>query len=85
MGTYIGQSSPFPWYTSLQHSSSSLLSGSTTTKGPYIIGLTGGIASGKSSISKYLESISDGGIVRVDCDQLAHQVYLPETETFKKV
>ena len=34
---------------------------------PYIIGLTGGIASGKSAICKRLEGL---GAVSVDCDKL---------------
>lgn len=39
---------------------------------PYIIGLTGGIASGKSSVSEYLQSFGCG---YVNCDKLAHKVY----------
>ena len=34
---------------------------------PYVIGLTGGIASGKSSVCKRLESM---GAAIVDCDKL---------------
>lgn len=39
---------------------------------PYIIGLTGGIASGKSSISEHLEALGCGCI---NCDQIAHRMY----------
>jgi len=49
---------------------------------PYIIGLTGGIASGKTHIAKYLDSL---GAFLIDCDQLGHQAYLPGTPTFDKV
>ncbi len=37
-----------------------------------IIGITGGIASGKSLISNYLESI---GYTVIDCDKISHQAY----------
>ena len=37
---------------------------------PYIIGLTGGSASGKSSIARYLETLGAGVI---DCDKLGHK------------
>ena len=36
---------------------------------PYVIGLTGGSASGKSSIAKYLQGLGAGII---DCDKLGH-------------
>ncbi|KAI5751570.1 hypothetical protein M8J77_008759 [Diaphorina citri] len=39
---------------------------------PYIIGLTGGIASGKSTIAKYLETLGAG---LINCDQLGHRAY----------
>ncbi|XP_012256284.2 bifunctional coenzyme A synthase [Athalia rosae] len=41
---------------------------------PYIIGLTGGIASGKSSVGKKLQSLGAG---LVNCDQIAHDLYRP--------
>jgi phosphopantetheine adenylyltransferase/dephospho-CoA kinase len=41
-------------------------------KKPYIIGLTGGIASGKSSIAEKLRGLGAGVI---NCDQIAHQTY----------
>ena len=51
-------------------------------KEAYIIGLTGGIASGKSSIAKRLRRL---GAVVIDCDKLGHTAYEPGTETFEKV
>jgi len=41
---------------------------------PYIIGLTGGIACGKTSITKRLENL---GAFPINCDKLGHQAYLP--------
>lgn len=46
--------------------------GNLRPKNPYIIGLTGGIASGKTTIGKYLESIGFGYI---SFDLLAHKTY----------
>jgi phosphopantetheine adenylyltransferase/dephospho-CoA kinase len=40
------------------------------TEGPYVIGLTGGSASGKSNIARYLEDLGAGVI---DCDKLGHK------------
>lgn len=37
-----------------------------------IIGLTGGIATGKSTVSKYLEN---QGCYIIDCDKIVHQLY----------
>ena len=48
----------------------------------YVIGLTGGIASGKSSIAKRMEKL---GAVIIDCDKLGHKAYKPGTKTFSKV
>lgn len=49
---------------------------------PYIIGLTGGSGSGKSSIARHLEAL---GAVRIDCDQLGHEVYQPGTVAYHRV
>lgn len=49
---------------------------------PYLIGLTGGIASGKSSVAKKLESLGAG---LIDCDKIAHNCYKKGTKTFKAV
>ncbi|XP_011864166.1 PREDICTED: bifunctional coenzyme A synthase [Vollenhovia emeryi] len=49
---------------------------------PYIIGLTGGIASGKSSVAEKMQQLGAG---LVNCDKLAHDLYLPGTECFNKI
>lgn len=49
---------------------------------PYIIGLTGGSASGKSTICDYLSSLS---IATINCDQLGHQAYTPGTECYNRI
>ncbi|XP_063236707.1 bifunctional coenzyme A synthase isoform X2 [Bacillus rossius redtenbacheri] len=41
---------------------------------PYVVGLTGGIASGKSSLSGHLRALGAGV---VECDALAHGLYAP--------
>lgn len=43
-------------------------------KWPYVIGLAGGIASGKSNITKYLKA---KGAAIVNCDIIAHDLYKP--------
>lgn len=47
-----------------------------------VIGLTGGIGSGKSHARKFLESL---GAVTIDCDSLAHRAYLPGTRGIKRL
>lgn len=49
---------------------------------PYVIGLTGGSGSGKSSIARRLEDL---GAERIDCDLLGHEAYLPETSAYHRV
>lgn len=49
---------------------------------PYVIGLTGGSGSGKSSIAGQLEAL---GAVRIDCDKLGHEVYQPGTAAYHRV
>ena len=49
---------------------------------PYVIGLTGGSASGKSTMARRLENLGAGV---VDCDGLGHAAYQPGTECFEKV
>ncbi|XP_077359806.1 bifunctional coenzyme A synthase [Festucalex cinctus] len=49
---------------------------------PYVIGLTGGSGSGKSSVAKRLEDL---GAVRIDCDKLGHQVYEPGAAAYRRV
>lgn len=43
---------------------------------PYIIGLTGGSATGKSSVAKRIAKL---GAAVIDCDKLGHEAYLPGT------
>ena len=47
-----------------------------------IIGLTGGIGTGKSEVSKVLTEL---GAVVLDADKIAHQVYLPQTSTWQEI
>lgn len=49
---------------------------------PYIIGLTGGIAAGKSSVCKRLENL---GAIIIDCDKLGHLSYLPGTKAYASI
>lgn len=44
-----------------------------------VIGLTGGIASGKSHAREYLNSL---GAITIDCDSLAHRAYAKGTPCF---
>ncbi len=46
------------------------------------IGLTGGIASGKSTVAKYLEQL---GAHVIDADKLGHRAYEPDTAAFRAV
>ncbi|GAB0097011.1 bifunctional phosphopantetheine adenylyltransferase - Dephospho-CoA kinase [Sergentomyia squamirostris] len=48
-------------------------------KRPYLIGLVGGIASGKSIMCERLKRF---GAAIIDCDKLAHNIYEPGTECF---
>ncbi|PAV72443.1 hypothetical protein WR25_02630 [Diploscapter pachys] len=50
---------------------------------PYIIGLTGGIASGKSNIAKYLMEEADFEVI--DCDKVAHTRYERGSELTQKI
>ncbi|XP_028287448.1 bifunctional coenzyme A synthase [Parambassis ranga] len=49
---------------------------------PYVIGLTGGSGSGKSSITRQLEAL---GAVGIDCDKLGHDVYQPGSASYHRV
>ncbi|KOC60160.1 Bifunctional coenzyme A synthase [Habropoda laboriosa] len=49
---------------------------------PYIIGLTGGIASGKSSVADKLKKLGAG---LVNCDKIAHDLYLPGRKCFDAI
>jgi len=50
--------------------------------GPYLIGLTGGSASGKSSVGRKMAGLGFGV---VDCDKLGHQAYRPGEVAFQKI
>jgi len=50
--------------------------------GPYMVGLTGGSASGKSSVARRMEGLGWG---RVDCDALGHQAYLPGAPAYEAI
>jgi dephospho-CoA kinase len=47
-----------------------------------VIGLTGGIGSGKSTVAGMLAEL---GAVVIDADKVGHEVYLPGTEGFRRV
>ena len=46
-----------------------------SSRGPYLIGLTGGIASGKSTIAADLAAT---GVTVIDADSLGHELYRPQ-------
>ena len=60
---YLGRSNPYPWL----HQPSNRLHSC------YTIGLTGGIASGKSNIASVLKRC--GATAVIDCDALGHECY----------
>ena len=47
-----------------------------------VIGLTGGIGSGKSEVSRMLSEL---GAEVIDADRIGHEAYLPHTETWEAV
>ncbi|XP_075033482.1 bifunctional coenzyme A synthase [Mixophyes fleayi] len=49
---------------------------------PYVIGLTGGSGSGKTSIAKRLEAL---GAAVIDCDKLGHHSYTPGGLAYQQV
>lgn len=58
------------------------ISNSCIPSRPYRIGLTGGIASGKSSVCKRLQQL---GAAVIDCDKLGHVAYLKGTAVFQEL
>ena len=48
----------------------------------FVIGLTGGIGTGKTQVSKQLEGL---GAATIDADLLVHEAYRPHTETWAAV
>jgi len=47
-----------------------------------VIGLTGGIGSGKSTVSQYLAEL---GAVIIDADKVGHEAFKPDTEAWHEV
>ncbi len=47
-----------------------------------VIGITGGIGSGKSSISQFLKEL---GAVVIDADKIGHEAFKPKNETWYKI
>ncbi len=47
-----------------------------------VIGLTGGIGSGKSTVSQFLAEL---GAVILDADKVGHEAFKPDTEIWRKV
>jgi dephospho-CoA kinase len=45
-----------------------------------VIGLTGGVGSGKSTVTQYLKDL---GAVVIDADKVGHETYLPDTPAWK--
>ena len=54
----------------------------TASENMRVIGLTGGIGTGKSEVSRILEEL---GAVVISADHLGHEAYRPHTETWQKV
>ena len=50
---------------------------------PSVLGLVGGIASGKSTVSKVLTESC--GVTVIDADKLGHESYLPGTRCFDRL
>ncbi|MBI4339829.1 MAG: dephospho-CoA kinase [Chloroflexi bacterium] len=48
----------------------------------FVVGLTGGIGSGKSEVTRKLREL---GAEVIDADLVGHQAYLPQTETWQAV
>ncbi len=48
----------------------------------FVIGLIGGIGSGKSSVSEILKSL---GVDVIDADKVGHEAYTPDSEGWRKV
>ncbi len=47
-----------------------------------VIGVTGGIGTGKSEVSRFLESL---GAFVIDADRVGHSVYLPDTQGWREL
>lgn len=51
-------------------------------KRPYVIGVTGGVATGKSTVARMFERL---GALRIDCDRLAHEALRKGTESYEAI
>ncbi|CAG9827442.1 unnamed protein product [Diabrotica balteata] len=51
-------------------------------KSPYVIGLTGGVASGKSGVATHMENL---GAQIINCDLIAHELYKTGKPCYKKI
>ena len=49
---------------------------------PYVIGMTGGIATGKSAVSRRIQRL---GASAINCDLLGHQAYLPGKPAYERL
>ncbi|XP_041029250.1 bifunctional coenzyme A synthase isoform X1 [Carcharodon carcharias] len=49
---------------------------------PYVIGLTGCMGSGKTSVVRYLQKM---GATTIDADQLGHETYRPGTAAYQRI
>ena len=56
--------------------------GLSFSRRPSVLGIVGGIASGKSTVSRVL---SDCGVAVIDADKLGHESYQPGTRCFEKL
>eukprot|EP00794_Sanderia_malayensis_P011790 gene11790-13010_t len=53
-----------------------------TRRTPYVIGLTGGIATGKSAVTRRLQRL---GAFAINCDRLGHQAYVSGTKAYQEL
>src|SRR5256886_14193165 len=70
---------PAPTTTASNFSSSAIVPNPNSMK---VIGLTGGVGSGKSTVAEMLREL---GATVIDADQAAHEVYAPGTPGFDAV
>ncbi len=48
----------------------------------FVIGITGGIGTGKSAVSRILEEL---GVAIIDADRVGHEVYRPQSKAWKQI
>ncbi|KAI0987627.1 hypothetical protein GJ496_011610 [Pomphorhynchus laevis] len=60
--------------------------GSPKYENTFVIGLTGPICSGKSSVSNIIFNQTNGDLIKiVNCDKEAHETYCPGTDLYQKL